>query len=332
MWSANLSSATAQITTNCVNPQDVLSFTNQNGITGVYTAASCLMTMTGSSSLANYQTALRSVKYNNTSVNPSPAARTVTWIGNDGTAASTAVTSTINISAVNSAPVLTAGGTLSYIGNAAPSAIDNTITVSDVDSANLSGATAQITTNCVNPQDVLSFTNQNGITGVYSAASCLMTMTGSSSLANYQTALRSVRYNNTSANPSPAARTVTWIGNDGTAASTAVTSRINISAVNGAPVLTAGGTLSYTENAAATAVHTTITVSDVDSANLSSATAQITTNCVNAQDVLSFTTQNGITGVYTAASCLMTLTGTTTLANYQTALRSVTYANTSENP
>jgi uncharacterized repeat protein (TIGR01451 family) len=56
------------------------------------------MTLTGSSSLANYQAALRSVKYNNTSVNPSTAARTVTWIGSDGAAASTAVTSTITVS------------------------------------------------------------------------------------------------------------------------------------------------------------------------------------------------------------------------------------------
>jgi uncharacterized repeat protein (TIGR01451 family) len=215
----------------------VLSFTNQNGITGVYTAASCLMTMTGSSSPANYQAALRSVKYNNTSANPSTAARTVTWIGNDGTAASTAVTSTINISAVNNAPVLTAGGTLSYTENAAATVIDNTITVIDLDSANLSSATAQITTNCVSPQDVLSFTNQHGISGVYTAASCLMTMTGSSSLANYQTALRSVKYNNTSATPSTAARTVTWIGNDGTAASTAVTSTITVLLSGGSQVM-----------------------------------------------------------------------------------------------
>src|SRR6185436_1350286 len=187
-------------------------------------------------------------------------------------------TSTITIAGVNSAPVLTAGGTLNYTENAAATAIDTTITVSDGDSANLSSATAQITTNCVNSQDVLSFTNQNGITGVYTAASCLMTLTGSASLANYQAALRSVKYNNTAASPNTAARTVTWIGNDGAAASTAVTSTINVSAVNSAPVLTAGGTLSYTENAAATAIDTTITVSDGDSATLSSATAQITTN------------------------------------------------------
>jgi uncharacterized repeat protein (TIGR01451 family) len=55
------------------------------------------MSLTGSSSLANYQTALRSVRYNNTSNNPNMAVRTVTWIGNDGTAASNAVTSTITV-------------------------------------------------------------------------------------------------------------------------------------------------------------------------------------------------------------------------------------------
>jgi VCBS repeat-containing protein len=329
--SANLASATAQITTNCVNSQDELSFTNQNGITGSYANGSCLMTLTGSSSLANYQAALRSVKYNNTSANPSTATRTVTWTGNDGSAASTGVNSTINVVAVNSPPVLTAGATLSYTEGAAPATIDNTITVNDVDSANLASATAQITTNCVNSQDTLSFTNQNGITGSYANGSCLMTLTGSSSVANYQAALRSVKYNNTSVNPSTAARTVTWTGNDGAAASTGVNSTINVVAVNSPPVLTAGGTLSYTVNAAATVIDNTITVNDVDSANLASATVQITTNCDNPRDVLSFATQNGIGGSYSQGNCLLTLTGSSSLANYQAALRSVKYNNAAAN-
>ena len=80
-----------QITGNYVNGQDVLGFTNQNGITGSFNAATGTLTLTGTATVANYQTALRSVTYVNTSDNPSGLARTVTIITNDGAANSVPV-------------------------------------------------------------------------------------------------------------------------------------------------------------------------------------------------------------------------------------------------
>src|SRR5439155_19721665 len=183
--------------------------------------------------------------------------------------------------------------------------------------------------------DVLSFATIGPISGVYNAGTGVLTLSGTDTLANYQAALRTVKYTNSSDNPSTLARTVTWVGNDGAAVnnlSAGVTSTINITAVNDAPVATAGGTLGYTENAAATAIATTITVSDVDSANLIGATVQITTNYASGEDVLSYTTALGISGTFNAGTGTLTLTGTTTVANYQTALRNVKYNNTSENP
>ena len=47
-------------------------------------------------------------------------------------------------------------------------------------------------------------------------------------------------------------------------------------------------------------------------------------------DVLAFTQSSGITGSFTGDT--LTLTGTATLAEYQAALRSVTYRSTSEEP
>ncbi|QHP71409.1 hypothetical protein EI171_31560 [Bradyrhizobium sp. LCT2] len=330
--SVNLSSATVQITGNYVTGQDVLGFTNQNGITGSFNAATGTLTLTGSSSVATYQTALDSVTYLNTSDNPSGVARTVTIITNDGTANSVAVTDAINMTPVNDAPVGVAGHTLNYTENQAATAIDPALTLSDVDNANLASATVQITGNYVNGQDVLGFTNQNGITGSFNAATGTLTLTGSSSVATYQTALDSVTYLNTSDNPSGVARTVTIITNDGTANSVAVTDAINVTPVNDAPVGVAGHTLNYTENQAATAIDPALTLSDVDNANLASATVQITGNYVNGQDVLGFTNQNGITGSFNAATGTLTLTGSSSVANYQTALDSVTYLNTSDNP
>jgi hypothetical protein len=62
-----------------------------------------------------------------------------------------------------------------------------------------------------------------------------MTLTGPDTVANYQAALRAVSYNNTSDTPATLARTVTWIASDGAASSGAVTSTINVAAVNDAP-------------------------------------------------------------------------------------------------
>src|SRR5205085_10424227 len=81
------------------------------------------LTLTGSDTVAHYQSALRSVKYFNTSDNPSTASRTVSWQVDDGGSVnnlSNVATSTINVVAVNDAPVanndsynVDEGGTLS---------------------------------------------------------------------------------------------------------------------------------------------------------------------------------------------------------------------------
>ena len=256
-----------------------------------------------------------------------------TYKANDGTGDSNVVTVSITVTPVNDAPVLNAtGGSLAYTENGAAAAIDPGLTVTDADSANLTGATVQITTGCAPAEDVLGFTDQLGISGSYTAASCTLTLSGAATVAAYRTALRTVTYANSSNNPSTTARTASFIANDGTATGSA-TRGITVTAVNDAPVLNAtGGSLAYTENGAAAAIDPGLTVTDADSVNLTGATVQITTGCAPAEDVLGFTDQLGISGSYTAASCTLTLSGATTVAAYQTALRTVTYANSSNNP
>ncbi|MDZ8259486.1 beta strand repeat-containing protein [Nostoc sp. ChiQUE01b] len=330
--SANLVSATVSITSGFISAQDTLAFTNQNGITGSYNSSTGVLTLTGSATVANYQTALRSVTYTNSSDNPNLTPRIISFVANDGIADSTAVTRSINITAVNDAPVATATNSALVYTENATTAIDSGITVSDVDSANLVSATVSITSGFVSAQDTLAFTNQNGITGSYNSSTGVLTLIGSSTVANYQTALRSVTYTNSSDNPSTTSRTVSFVVDDGTANSTVVTRNINITAVNDAAVATASNSaLAYTENAT-TAIDSGITVSDVDSANLVSATISISSGFASTQDTLAFTNQNGIIGSYNSSTGILTLIGSATLANYQTALRSITYTNSSDNP
>ncbi|MEH1994045.1 DUF4114 domain-containing protein [Nostoc sp.] len=297
-------------------------------MTGSYSNG--VLTLTGTATVAQYQTALRSVTYQNSSDNPSTTPRTISFVVNDGSLNSTAKTRNINITAVNDAPVTTATNTaLTYTENAAATAIDSGITVTDADSTNLSNATVTITSGFAATQDTLAFTNQNGITGSYSNG--VLTLTGTATVAQYQTALRSVTYQNSSDSPSTTPRTISFVVNDGSLNSNPVTRNINLTAVNDASVTTATNTaLTYTENNPATAIDPGITVSDVDSTNLSNATVTITSGFVATEDTLAFTDQNGITGSY--SNGVLTLTGTATVAQYQTALRSVTYQNSSDSP
>ena len=82
----NIASATVQITSN-LDVTDVLEFTNTAFITGTYTAGTGLMSLTGSTTLANYRDALRAVTFRNTNaINPSALTRTVSFQVSDGAA------------------------------------------------------------------------------------------------------------------------------------------------------------------------------------------------------------------------------------------------------
>ena len=111
-----------------------------------------------------------------------------------------------------------------------------------------------------------------------------------------------------------------------------VSRNINITPGNDAPVLAEhpkeAGALTYTEGDVATAITATTTVNDVDNTTLTGATVWISAAYVNTEDVLAFTNAFGITGSWNAPTGTLTLTGTTTLTNYQSAIRSVTYQNT----
>src|SRR2546429_434944 len=340
--------ASATVTIGNFVTGDALAFTNTAGITGSYNAGTGVLTLTGTDTLANYQAALRSVKYSSSSddptVNNTKTSRTITWTATDansdavGAATSAGVTSTVNVTAVNDAPVLTAGATLAYTEQAAGAVIDNTITLADVDDTQMASATVAIG-NFVTG-DTLAFTNTAGITGSYNAGTGVLTLTGTDTLANYQAALRSVKYSSSSDDPTvnntKTSRTITWSATDansdavGAATSAGVTSTVNVTAVNDAPVLTAGATLAYTEQAAGAVIDNTITLADVDDTQMASATVAIG-NFVTG-DTLAFTNTAGITGSYNAGTGVLTLTGTDTLANYVTALKSVKYSSSSDDP
>ena len=104
------------------------------------------------------------------------------------------------------------------------------------------------------------------------------------------------------------------------------------------PVLASAGSINYTENDSATAIDSGITVTDSDNSTLFRATVSLT-NFVSSQDVLAFTnngsTMGNITASFNSSTGVLSLRSsgmTATKAEWQAALRAVTYANTSDTP
>ncbi|MBW3791573.1 DUF4347 domain-containing protein, partial [Aeromonas veronii] len=352
--SATLASATVTITGNFQSGQDLLAFTNNGStmgnISASYNSGTGVLTLTSAgatATLAQWQAALRAVTYANSSDTPNTSARTVSFTVNDGTDASSASTKIVSVTAVNDAPqVTTAGGTTPFT-EGTPAAIDSGLTLSDVDSTTLASATVAITGNFQSGQDLLAFTNNGStmgnISASYNSGTGVLSLTSAgatATLAQWQAALRAVTYANSSDTPNTSTRTVSFTVNDGTDASSTATKGVSVAAANDAPqVTTTGGTTPFTEGASATVIDSSLTLSDVDSATLASATVTITGNFQSGQDLLAFTnngsTMGNISASYNSGTGVLTLTSagaTATLAQWQAALRAVTYANSSDTP
>jgi hypothetical protein len=331
---ANLTGATVAITAGFVSAQDTLAFTNQLGITGNYNSGTGVLTLTGTTTVANYQTALRTVTYANSSDNPT-ASRTITFTATDGISVPGSATRGIAITAVNDGPVNTVPGPQTTNEDTAKvfsSGNGNQISVADVD---LGANPIKITLTATNGKLTLSTIAGLSFTTGTGTNDTTMVFTGT--LAAVNTALNGLSFTPTL--DFNGAASLQIISDDqgftGTGGALTDTDTVNITvnAVNDAPVVTTtAGSLAYTENDLPTAIDPGLTVTDADNANLTGATVAITGNFATGQDVLGFTNQLGITGNYNAGTGVLTLTGTTTVANYQTALRSVTYQNTSDNP
>ena len=90
------------------------------------------------------------------------------------------ITMSLALSSVNDAPVASAieASPLAYAENQGPTAVSSAITLADVDSTHLTGATVEITGNFASGEDRLAFTDQNGITGSWNAATGRLTLHG----------------------------------------------------------------------------------------------------------------------------------------------------------
>jgi hypothetical protein len=329
--SANLTGATVDIGPG-LQSGDTLTASNLDNGAISESYASGFLTLTGTASLAAYQTALDTVAFTSTSLNPTDygtdLSRSVSWQVTDSNGlTSAAVTSNVTVVGVDQPPVLaSAGNTVTYTVDGSAQIVDSGLTASDPDSLDLASATVSITGGLASG-DTLAASNLDGgaITETY--ANGVLTLTGSASVAAYQAVLDSVTFSTSSTSPS--ARTVSWKVNDGTLNSNTVTSSIDI-AVQSPELSGAGNTVSYSQGSAAVAVDGALTVADPSSATLTGATVDISAGLQNG-DTLAASNLDGGAISESYASGVLTLTGSASLAAYQAALDSVAFRSTSAN-
>ncbi len=207
-----------------------------------------------------------------------------TYKAYDGTNYSNVVTVTISVDPVNDAPVVTnSGGDISYTEGDVAVAIDTGLTISDVDDTDLEGATISISSGYVNGEDTLVFTDQLGIIGSWNSVTGILNLSGTSSVSNYQTALTSISYNNSSEDPVTNTRTISFMVNDGDTNSNIVTRDITITAVNDVPVMSVNTGDIILKGSSETIDNTELQVTDVDN---TSAELQFTLTAVPTNGLL----------------------------------------------
>ena len=348
-----LASATVAITGNFNSGEDVLSFNNTSAgtfgnITSSYNSITGILTFTSSgatATLAQWQAALRAVTYSNSSSSPNTSPRALSFTINDGVTSSTAANRMLNVQL----PVVTTStGLTNFTGSSV--AVDSALTVSDATTATLASATVAITGNFHAGEDVLAFTNTStgtfgNILASYNSFTGVLTLISSgatATLAQWQEALRAVTYSNSSSSPNMPTRTLSFIISDVDTSSPVANKTLNVKLL---PVVTtSSGSASFMEAAAGpstpVAVDSGLTVTSASTTTLASAAVAITGNFHSNEDALVFDntdqgTFGNINASYNLGTGILTLTSsgaTATLAQWQAALREVTYTNTSIDP
>ena len=339
---ATLASATVSISSGFLAGDTLTAATAGTTITASYDGATGVLLLSGSDTLAHYQSVLDSVTYASSSQNPTnfgaDTSRTISWVVNDGTLSSAAQTTTVAITAVDAAPVLSnVAASASYTEQGAATTLSSGTVVSDADNATLASATVSISSGFLAGDTLTAATAGTTITASYDGATGVLLLSGSDTLAHYQSVLDSVTYASSSQNPTnfgaDTSRTISWVVNDGTLSSAAQTTTVAITAVDAAPVLSnVAASASYTEQGAATTLSSGTVVSDADNATLASATVSISSGFLAGDTLTAATAGTTITASYDGATGVLSLSGSDTLAHYQSVLDSVTYASSSQNP
>ncbi len=347
-----------------------LLLTGSDGIVVTPEANGTILRLSGLASLEAYRTLLARVAYTNTSDNPTEALRIVqfsVWDESDESdALSNWASVTLTVTKTDDRPVITTTatpGSAEEGGAAVPA--DSGVLIVDVDTPVFEGGGLQIAVQGGDDAfDVLALVAGDGVTLTSTIVSyngfAIGTLGGNGSLTltvafngpdaatqatpeAAQAIARRVHYARLASAPTVPSRVIEFLvqsGPDEATRSIPATRTILITAVPDAPRLDLNGPgdgtgvqHTYTENQGALQLAPEATLVDPDSANILSVSVQITGGLVITQDLLTATAQPGITVVpFDSATGLLVLQGPASIGNFQTAVRSVSYLNNSDDP
>ena len=223
--------------------------------------------------------------------------------------------------------------TLTYYENDGVVPIEDDLTLSSVSGSQLISASVHLYYNFKPEEDSLVFIDQNGITGSYDPEQGIMELSGEASLSDYQKALASVGYINTSEDPHPDLRKVNFYANNGLCINNFDRIYIEVIPVNDAPVITGSETtLLYYPSSGAVEVDNIISITDVDDTHLVQAWVWISENYIPSEDLISVTERFGITVTFDETLARLVFQGSATLEEYEEILSSVTYLNSNTEP
>ncbi|MET3898966.1 T1SS-143 domain-containing protein [Devosia sp. UYZn731] len=298
------------------------------GLTVAYNPALGSLTITGAASASTYQTILQGVSYINNSNNPAATGHSVEVIVNDGLDNSVAHTVDINVIPLNDAPVL--GGSLH--GTVVEGGIV-TLTAAELGYTEPdntpSGVVFRIT--ALNGGEIR---NNGALANSFTAAelaSGIITFVhngSEASKAGFTVAVEDGNQDGSTPVPQPFV--------------------IDVTPVNDAPVVDLNGA-GAGNNGSATAVEqtpqyilnatalTAATISDVDSSALKSMMISLVGRPDGAFEVLSLNSSaqaaaDGLSVTYNADFSVLTITGSASVATYQTILQGLSYINNSDIP
>ena len=240
-----------------------------------------------------------------------------------GGAQQAVTTVTLDVTAVNDAPQVTAPSSIGLTVNEAAA-------LTGISFADIDAGTSLVTATFSVPSGTLTAASGGGV--IVGGTSSALTLTGT--LANINAFIAASNVTFTTALNATANVTLTVSINDngstGIGGARQDSTTVTLTAAERPTISVGGGSPAYAEDGAATVVASGLTITDSDSPSMVGATV-IITDFIGG-DVLGFSNQNGIVGSYDAATGVLTLTGSATRAQYEAALRSITYSSTNDNP
>lgn len=215
---------------------------------------------------------------------------------------------------------------LEVVGQSAAVSIDGSLTISGTENTTISQATIGID-GFVTGEDELIFLDTATISGSFDATSGVLTLVGDDTLAAYQAALRQVQYRNTSATPSTTERVIqigvtageqTFTASRNLAVTTPVTGETTISPGN----LTSSGSVSVLPHL----VDENLSI-ESPATTFNQASVAIVSGLDSESDQLAVTLDFGsnIIQIFDASTGVLSLSGTATVEEYQSVLRTLTY-------